>query len=213
MNTHNPANDHWPKARPLRHRSVAMRSRWNVPRSYLVIFMVNFPLATIMLYHVTSLFLIVYPSICPISSFDSDFHILLVHSKISPCFPVFPHESTPFLTVKLNPVFMVKSRSFPHKSWMEPPWNHHGSCGPWQFFDGTKLLIETQLACDVLLIKHGEVLRRFFTEYTSMKINEFLGITFGFWVLQSMERLIKFHGSKPPTRHHFFLVLPSGKLT
>jgi hypothetical protein len=86
---------------------------------------------------------------------------------------------------------------------MEPPWNHHGSCGPWQFFDGTKLLIETQLACDVLLIKHGEVLRRFFTEYTSMKINEFLGITFGFWVLQSMERLIKFHGSKPPTRHHF----------
>ena len=93
MNTHNPANDHWPKARPLRHRSVAMRSRWNVPRSYLMIFMVNFPLATIMLYHVTSLFLIVYPSICPISSFDSYFHIkwwfIPRYPIVSPYFPMF----------------------------------------------------------------------------------------------------------------------------
>ena len=107
MNTHNPANDHWPKVRPLRHHfrhnEVAMKCTQIISHDIHG----EFPVSN---YHVISCYIPILDRLSQHMSYLQFWflfsHQMMVHSKISPCFPVFLYES-PFLRVNFNPVLMV----------------------------------------------------------------------------------------------------------
>ena len=135
------------------------------------------------------------------TSNDGSFQDIPLFPRISQCF-------SPFLMVKKCRFDGDLSRSFP-QSWI---FHHRGSisCDPRQFFDGTKLLIETQLACDVLL-KHIEVLRRFFTNGLQyMEINEDQWIWVTIYANQWRSMNLGYNIWKTSMKINEFLVLLSG---